>query len=818
PVELRCEYQTAPLGIDCPQPRLSWTLVSRHRHEVQTAYRILAASQARLLSPGCADLWDTGQVRSAASLQIPYAGKPLATAMRVYWKVCVWDGAGDGSAWSPIAHWQMGLLRARDWQASWISAAGSGNDGTNPAPAAMLRKAFQLPGRARRATLSVTALGLYEIHLNGRRVGDHLLAPEWTDYRTRVQSQTYDVTRWLRRGDNALGAILGDGWYAGRLGMSDGILHRRRGVYGTRPLLRLQLRIELQDGRTLTVGSDASWRGTTDGPIRRSDLLDGEVYDARREMPGWDRPGFPAADWTPVSLEGGAEPRIVAQPNEPIRQIAWLTPIALTEPKPGVYLFDLGQNMVGWCRLRVRGQRGVPVTLRYAEMTNTDGTLYTANLRGAPQVDRYLPRGAGVERFEPHFTYHGFRFVEVSGLSRRPALHALTGVGFNSAAREVGQFECSDPRLNRLWRNILWTERANLMSVPTDCPQRDERLGWMGDIQAFSQTAMFNLDLAAFFTKWCQDIRDAQADDGRFADFSPHPYGRNERFTGTPAWGDAGVIVPWLAYVNYGDTRLLARQFLAARRWVDYIHARNPDLLWRRNRGNDYNDWLNGDWIRQRGWPTHGAAVPNEVFATAFFAHSTELVAHMAAVLGRRPDAQHYQQLFEQICETFNRNFVGPDGGIQGDTQAGYALALDFDLLPAWLRPLAARRMVEAVHRYHEHLSTGIQTTHRLMLELTRNDCNALAWQLLTNRTFPSWGYMLDNGATTIWERWDGYVRGRGFQDPGMNSFNHWAFGAVGEWLWRNIAGINPDPAHPAYERCAIRPQPGGGVTWARAR
>jgi len=365
--------------------------------------------------------------------------------------------------------------------------------------------------------------------------------------------------------------------------------------------------------------------------------------------------------------------------------------------------------------------------------------------------------------------------------------------------------------------NILWTQRANLMSSPNDCPQRDERFGWMGDIQAFSQTAMFNMDLAAFFTKFAQDTRDDQVEDGRFPDYAPHPGDPANGFSGAPAWADAGVIVPWQAYLNYADLRLLQEQFDSARRWVDYIRRNNPDLVWSKCRNNDYNDWLNGDWVKQSGWPAKGGSVPNEVFATAFFAHSVELVAKMARVLGRKTEAQRYQALFEQIKSAFNQRFVSPDGRMEGDTQGGYALALSFGLLSPDLRPKAAELLTANIEHYHHHLSTGIQTTHRAMLELTSNGYTDVAWQLLTNRTFPSWLYMIDNGATTMWERWDGYVKGRGFQDAGMNSFNHWAFGAVGEWIWRNVAGLNPDEAQPGWKHFVVAAKPGGGVTWAKA-
>ena len=677
-------------------------------------------------------------------------------------------------------------------------------------PATMARRAFQLEGPIKRATVYATALGLYELRLNGRRVGDQLLAPEWTSYKKRVAYQTHDVTDLVRPGENVLAAMMGEGWYAGRL------MAMARFPYGSHPRFLLQLEIELADGSRQLVLTDDDWRTTTEGPIRAAGIYDGETYDARRDQAGWDQPGFNDAAWTQASATELDGRKLVWLRNEPIRIVKELAPRQMTEPKPGVFIFDLGQNMVGWCRVRAIGTAGQTVTIRHAEMLADDGSLYTANLRGAPQVNRYTPRADGPFVFEPRFTYQGFRYVELTGLAERPTTAAVIGRVFHSTSPEAGRFECSDASLNQLMRNILWTQRANLMSSPNDCPQRDERFGWMGDIQAFSQTAIFNMDMAAFFTKFTQDMRDDQADDGRFPDFAPHPGDPNKSFSGAPAWADAGTIIPWRAYQNYGDARLLEEHFESARRWVDYVHRHNPDLTWTAHRSNDYNDWLNGDWIKQEGWPKQGGSVSNVVFATAFFAHSTDLLAKMAKVLGRQEEAERYGQLFDRIKAVFNERFVRPDGRIESDAQGGYALALSFDLLPIELRPKAAAQLVENIRRYQNHLSTGIQTTHRAMLELTRHGHADVGWQLLTNRTFPSWLYMIDNGATTIWERWDGYVKGRGFQDAGMNSFNHWAFGAVGEWMWRHIVGLNPGDAQPGWKHFTVAPRPGGGVTWAR--
>ncbi|MCC6863016.1 MAG: glycoside hydrolase family 78 protein [Bryobacterales bacterium] len=813
PARLRCEYRVDPLGIDVREPRLSWTLQSSgaERGQRQTAFQVLVAASPRLLSANRGDLWDSGRVESGETIHLVYKGRPLTSRMRCYWKVRVWDGTGKPSPWSAPASWTMGLLDPSEWGARWIGP----DNPLDPQPAVMLRKGFNTLGRIRRATAYVTARGLYELRINGSRVGDQVLAPEWTSYRKRLQYQTYDATALLRSGGNAIGALLGPGWYAGRIGLFPGRRH-----YGAYPQLLLRLEIERESGPAQVVVSDGTWRMTTDGPIREADILDGEVYDARKEVPDWDRPDFDDGRWQQARAESGlGSQALVWQPNEPIRVTRELKPAGLSEPRPGIYVFDLGQNMVGWCRIRLQGPAGTEVRIRYAEMLNDDGTVYTANLRSAAQTDRYILKGAGEEIFEPRFTYHGFRYVELTGLQARPPEDAVLGRVFHSSSPDAGRFETSSPLLDRLMRNIVWTQRGNMHSTPTDCPQRDERLGWMGDIQAFSQTAIFNMDMAGFFTKWLRDVRDDQAADGRFPDFAPNPHtltGKDANF-GVPAWGDAGVIVPWRMYQNYADTRLLAEHFEAARRWVDFVESRNPRLLWENSRGNDYNDWLNADTLIYEGWPKTGGMVPKPVFATAFFAHSADLVSKMAVVLGRKEDAQHYGTLFRRIREAFNRAYVQPDGTIEGDTQAGYALALHFNLLPEERRAGALEKMLAGFARYNGHLSTGIQSSHRLMLELARHGRHEEAYRVLNLRTFPSWGFMIENGATTIWERWDGYVKGRGFQNPGMNSFNHWAFGAIGEWMWREIAGIHPDDAAPGFRRFVVRPKPGGGLTWARA-
>jgi alpha-L-rhamnosidase len=813
---LRCEYLVDPLAIDTREPRLSWVIDSRANGAKQTAYQILVASSARSLAAGSGDLWDTGKVASNQTNQIVYAGKPLASRQRCFWKVRVWDQNDKPATWSKAAEWAMGLLQPSDWAAAWI---GDKLPSVENVAATTLRRTFTLQGKARRAIVYASALGVYELRINGQRVGNHVLAPEFTDYHTRTQYQAYDVTALLQAGDNCIGALLGDGWYAGGVGLAH-LIKKTRNIYGNHPRLMAQLEIELANGKTERIVTDSAWRATREGAIRSADILQGEDYDARREMSGWDKAGFDDKGWQPADVAGGVKTQLVAQPNEPIRVNREIKPIAVNQPKPGIYVFDMGQNMVGWCRLKTRGAGGTKVTLRHAEMLNEDGTIYTENLRIAKQTDTFILKGntqsGGVETFEPHFTYHGFRYVEVTGVAEKPGIEALTGRALYSDMPETGSFECSEPMLNKLWQNILWTQRDNMHSMPTDCPQRDERLGWMGDIQIFVGTGILNMDMAAFFTKWMRDVRDAQADDGRFADFSPHPFGRNERFTGVPGWGDAGIVVPWRMWQHYGDKRILAESFESGKRWVEFIRSNNPDLLWKKKRGNDYGDWLNSDTFIYEGIPRKGGEVPKEVFATMMFAYATDLLARMANVLGKEEEAKTYKALFADIKTALNKAYVAEDGRIQGNTQAGYALALHFDLLPEKVRPAAVKHMLEGIAAYKGHMSTGFHSTYRMMLELTREGHNEEAYKLIKQRDFPSWGYSIDNGATTIWERWDGYVKGRGFQNKGMNSFNHYAIGAVGEWMYRVILGINQDDRRPGYEHFIVRPQPGGGLKWAK--
>jgi alpha-L-rhamnosidase len=825
---LRCEYLVDPVGIDGQRPRLSWELAAgspSRRGARQTAYRLQVRRDDGRLA------WDSGRVASTRTAQVEYEGARLQPCARYSWRVRAWDEAESPTEWSAEAHWTMGLahdgprsLPRSCWVGPRLAAQWSEAE---PQPSPYLRASFTVPGPARRAVLFASALGVYEARLNGSRVGDAVLSPEWTDYRTRVQYQGFEVTGMVREGENVLGAVLGPGWYAGQLGLGAAFLGITRGYYGRLLRFAAYLLVEGEDGKETVVATDASWRCTADGPIRASDILGGETYDARREMPGWDQPGFDDSAWELVDVCQG--PALTAQPNERIRITQDIAPVSAREVQPGTWILDMGQNMVGWVRAGLRGAAGVDVRIRHAEALNPDGTLYRGNLRlderaplwGARQEDHYVCRGSGEEVFEPHFTYHGFRYVEIAGLPAAPATWNVVGRVLHSDCPEAGAFESSHPVLNRIMSAIQWTQRGNMHGIPTDCPQRDERLGWAGDILVFCGTAIYNRDMAAFLTKWLRDMRDAQTADGRFPDFAPHPFGPQERFSGNPGWADAALVIPWRLYQAYGDTRALEEAFEPARRWVDYTTRENPDLVCRdHGRCNPafYGDWLNADtFIGIPDLPRTGGEVPKEVFATAFFARSAQVLSWMAGALGRADDERRYAALARRARAAFCRAFVSRSARIRGDTQAGYALALHFDLLPPGMRRAAAERLVAALGPYKGALSTGFTSTVPMMLELVRWGHLEEAYRLLERREMPSWAYMVEHGGTTMWERWDGWVEGRGFQNPGMNSFNHYAIGSVGEWVWRVAAGIEADPDAPAAAAFVIHPRPGGGLAWVRA-
>ena len=806
PYALTCEYRIDPLGIDNPQPRLSWKLMSHERGQRQSAYQILVATAPEKLTPGRADLWDSGRIPSDRTTLLEYRGVPLASRTACYWKVRCWDMDQAPSPWSEPASWTMGLLRPGDWQAQWIGYDKNRPQWKDPnhtvlPPAVFLRKEFTAPKQVRRALVYASALGIYDLHLNGGKVGNDYFAPGWTDYDKRVYYRAYDVTGRVNPGDNVLGIILADGWYAGYVGFAG---HKRE-HYGRFPRALAQLEIEYTGGSHQTVATGPDWQASY-GPILEADFLMGEVYDARQELrsslnyperSGWDHPWCDTGKWDRVNVGAGKPVLLQAYPSDPVRVTQELKPVAITEPKPGVFIFDLGQNFAGIVRLRAKGQPGERITLRYGEILDANGGLFTKNLRSARATDTYICGGDGVETWSPRFTFHGFRYVEVSGYPGRPGPEAVTGLALNSDMKRTGEFACSNEMVNKLYCNLTWSQRSNYLEIPTDCPQRDERLGWTGDAQIFIRTGSYNYDIGPFFTKWLVDLRDGQHPEGGFPSVAPT---RPLPEWGVNAWADAGVICPWVMYQVYGDKQLLADSYPSMVKWVEF-QRKNSDKLIRPNKG--YADWV-----------AVGSSTPPTVVNTAYFAHSADLVARAARVLGRNTDARKYEQLFGMIRQAFTKNFVAPDGRIRGDSQTGYVLALAFELLPAEKRPQAIQYLIEDIQKHDNHLTTGFLGLSMLMPVLSTSGHTDTAYALLLQETFPGWLYSIRQGATTIWERWDSYTHEKGVNPSGMNSFNHYSFGAVGEWMFRTILGIDTDG--PGFRRLIFRPQVGGDLTWAR--
>lgn len=675
-------------------------------------------------------------------------------------------------------------------------------------PSEVLRKTFVAQKKIRTAFLYASALGVYDIKINGVKCGKQILAPEWTDYHTRVQYQTYNVTELLKNGRNSIVAMLGDGWYAGEV-----FSHSDRGTYGFDRRLLAQLEIVYDDGTKDCIVTDESWKLNKEGPVRKASIFNGEEFNAGFLEKGLHDGDFDDSRWKNAMVDHGVTVLLSAQMNEPITVTENIVPQKITFTGNETYIVDVGQNISGWIRLKLPYNPGRVIKMRFGEMLDENGKLYTANLRYAQATDVYIPGKEGTIDYEPTFTYHGFQYVEISGLTSPPEPGHITARVVTSSPMIAGSFETSNTGLNKLWSNILWTQRDNLHSTPTDCPQRDERAGWMGDAQIFAATAIYNMDMAAFFTKWIKDIRDGQNMQGRFPDFAPQP-GIMANFYNSPGWSDAGVIVPWRMYEYYGDTTVLSLHYDAMKQYIQSIVVENPDLLWKTARGNIYGDWLNGNTIIAGDYPKEGGKVPDDVYATAYFANSARLVAEISRLLNRKKDRIYYEALSQKIKEAFIKNYVADDGTVLGNTQAGYAIALDFDLVPQHLRQKTALKMVEAVKAYDYRISTGIQTTIRLMNQLSAFGYHDIAYRLVESRRFPSWLYSIDQGATTIWERWDGYVKGRGFQDAGMNSFNHYAIGSVGEWLYRSILGINGEKA--GFKNFIIHPVIGGSLSYAR--
>ncbi|MGW3567521.1 glycoside hydrolase family 78 protein [Streptomyces sp. NPDC000941] len=793
--DVRFEHVRDALGIGTGRPRLSWTTLTDAEDWYQTAYEI------ELTAAGTAVV----TVDSAESVLVPWPFEPLTARGRATVRVRVTGSDGAVSPWSEPAAVETGLLAPEDWSAVFVTPDWD-EDAQSDQPSPLLRHEFELRGPVRSARLYATALGVYEAELNGSRIGDHVLAPGWTAYDKRLRYQTHDVTTLLRPGRNAFGAVLGDGWFRGRIGF-DG---KTRAIYGDRLAFLAQLDVEYEDGTAQRVVTDGSWRAAT-GPVVSSGLYDGEAYDARLERTGWSEPGHDASGWHGVRVLERDLTTLVAPDGPPVRRVEEITPVAVATSPSGTTILDFGQNLVGRLRLTVSGEAGRRVTLRHAEVLE-DGELCTRPLRTAAATDTYTLRGQGTEIYEPRFTFHGFRYAEVTGAPDDfdPAT-AVTAVVLHFDLTRTGHFSCSDELVNRLHENVVWGMRGNFLDVPTDCPQRDERLGWTGDIQVFSPTASFLYDSAGFVGSWLADLAAEQGENGVVPFVVPKVVPGAD--TPTAAWGDAATVVPWVLYERYGDTGILAAQYDSMRGWVDHVASlAGEDLLW--DSGFQFGDWL--DPTAPAGRPD-AAATPGELIATAYFFRSADIVARTAEVLGRTEDAERYPALADEIRAAFRAEYVTGAGRMMSDAPTAYALALCFGLLDAGAqRGRAGDRLAQLVRGNGYKIATGFVGTPLICDALTRTGHADTAYRLLLQRECPSWLYPVTMGATTIWERWDSLLPDGTVNPSGMTSFNHYALGAVADWLHRTVAGLAP--AEPGYRRLRVAPRPGGGLTHAEAR
>lgn len=804
PDRLRCEYLENHSGIDVTNPRFFWTLHHKERHQYQTAYQILVSSDRTNLIQEKGDAWDSGKVASDQSTHVAYAGKKLASGKRYFWRVRWWDKNDHPSPYSEIAFFEMGLLNEGDWQAQWISkqdvkefkvngAIILGNDIGEyfQAHAIYLRKEFQVTAKVTRARAYVCGLGYYELRLNGQKIGDRVLDPAQTDYRKIAFYATYDLTDAIQR-ENAIGVILGNG--------------RHVKIYGYgNPRLILQIELEYEDGAKDTIISDETWK-VSHGALMENGIYYGETYDARLEMPGWDQPDFDSSAWDDAIRVDGYP--LASQLMPPIQVTQTLKPQKVSSPSPGTYIFDFGQNFTGWAKLTVQGLAGTEVKLRYAELLHPDGTLNTIPNQRAEATDIYILKGDGIESYEPRFTYHGFRYVEMTGFPGVPTLENIEGRFVHSAVEPAGGFICSNQLFNQIHRNIRWGNLSNLMSVPTDCPQRDERYGWMGDAHLAAEQAIFNFDMAAFYSKFARDIQLSQLENGSLPDTVPAYLGARV-YPADPAWGTAYIIIVWYLYHYYGDTRILENHFETMKKYVEFLNASSEGHIIKKL--GKYGDWC-----------PPGSIAPKrtklELTSTWYYYYEIVLLSKIAHLIGEEKEAKKYAQLAEAVKDAFNRQFFENDQYAghwmspvaRNVDQTSNVLPLYLNMAPEGMKSnVLAKLLHSIIHDQDYHLDTGIIGTRYLLDVLTENCHEDIAYRIATQNTYPGWGYMIAEGATTLWERWEKITGG------GMNSHNHIMLGSIDAWFYRAIAGITS--LEPGWRKIRIKPGVCGDLEFATA-
>jgi len=794
---LTCNHARNPLGVDSPRPRLSWKLHSGARGQRQTAYRIVAASSIECLNQGRYDLWDTGKVESSDSVFIEYAGRPLRSRERCFWRVMAWDKDDRPSCWSETASFEMGLLDRSDWTARWIAADAGFAIDLEVQPAPFLRKQIILDRDVVSARAYVCGLGYYELRINGQKAGDSVLTPMFTRYDRTVLYDTIDVTSLLMRGDNAIGVILGNGWYNC---FTREVWMFAEAPWRHRPKLLLQLHIELADGTHLVVASDTSWRVTT-GPITFDSLRNGEHYDARKEMNGWDTPGYDDSAWKRASIIAPPGGSLRSSQMPPIRVTGTIRPVSVTEVSPGTFVYDLGQSISGWARITAEGPAGTEIVLRYGERLAADGSLERAAIErfvrsGEFQTDRYTMKGECKETWEPRFTYHGFRYVEVTGFPGTPTLDNLVGRVVHTDLEQRGVFECSNETLNSVQRCARWSTLTNYHGMPTDCPHR-EKNGWTGDAQVSAEQVLLNFDPATAYAKWLRDFRDVQRPSGQLPGIVPTG-GWGYNWGSGPAWDSAIVHIPWYVYLYTGDRTVIEEMYDSIRLYVDYMTEMAVDHIVK---------FGLGDWCPPYERDPDHPKCPTVVTDTAYYYTNALLLSKMARLTGRSDDEQKYARLAEDIKQAFRDRFVDSSTGVvEGNCQTSMACALYQGLTSDDDRELVFERLVEQVELRERHIDCGILGAKYIMHALTENGRADLAYAIATQRTYPGWGHWIEQGATTLWESWSGDT-----------SLNHHMFSDVSAWFYKGLAGINPDESAPGFKHVVIRPNPVSGLEWVRA-
>ncbi|MGZ5253920.1 MAG: family 78 glycoside hydrolase catalytic domain [Flavitalea sp.] len=788
------ENRVEPLGLDV-NPRFTWLLKPGGRNQVQTAYEL------KVLDQNGKQSWSTGKVNSDQSVLVNYAGPALESGKKYSWQVRIWDQSGKAGPWSAKSGWQMGMLNTSDWKAKWIEP-GFEEEASRPSP--VFRKQFQSGKKIKSATAFITAHGLYEAYINGKRVGDDYFTPGWTSYKKRLQYQVYDVTSHLENGANVVGVMLGSGWYRGILAWGDAKNH-----FGKDIALLMQINIEYADGSSEIIATDDSWKSAV-SHIRYSEIYNGETSDSNLELKGWDKKGYNDSEWKGVKVTEHPMNVLVATYNEGIKKKETFKPVKIFKTPAGEQVIDFGQNLVGWVVIKASGKKGDTLKVSHAEVLDKQGNFYITNLRAAKSEDNFILSGQGEETLEPRFTWHGFRYIQLHNYPGEIKPENFTAVALYSDMKPTGEFSSSNELINQLQKNIQWGQKGNFLDVPTDCPQRDERLGWTGDAQVFVRTAAYNMNVHSFFSKWMKDVAADQVN-GAVPFVVPNVLGAGA--VASTGWADVATIAPWQIYQVYGDKKILTDQYESMKAWVEYMRSKSTNDLW--NTGFHFGDWL---FYRPEDDNDGRSAVTDKyLIAQSFFAHSTQLLINTAKLLGREDDVKKYSDLLEKVKTAFRKEYVTPGGRLVSSTQTAYVLALHFDMLPEEMRASAAKKLAENVKSYGDHLTTGFLGTPYLCHVLTRFGYNDVAYKLLMQETYPSWLYPVKMGATTIWERWDGIKPDSTFQTPGMNSYNHYAYGAIGDWMYRVVSGINTDESKPGYKQIMIKPHPGGGLQHANA-